>query len=136
MLETTNVSRGQRLVQSEDEGVSIGVLLAPKAKHQTILKKFCSVPVFDDHLHVLKYNIEHKQTFQLIFVLSRNKAEGNFIVSPKIQLLKICFFSLSPTFRRQYNNSKLINNSYKALFSNQLTTLYKHLITKTTLTYI
>ena len=39
-----------------DEGVSIGVLLAPKAKHQTVLKKFCSVPFFGDHLHIMRYN--------------------------------------------------------------------------------
>ena len=68
MLETTNVSRGQRLVQSEDEGVSIGILLAPKAKHQTILKKFCSVPVFDDHLHVLKYNISKRSNLFLFYL--------------------------------------------------------------------
>ena len=40
-----------------NEGVTIGVLLAPKAKHQTVLKKFCSVSFFDDHLHLMRYNM-------------------------------------------------------------------------------
>ena len=31
-----------------------------------------------------------KQTFQLVFVLSRNKVEENVILSSKIQLLKFC----------------------------------------------
>ena len=52
---TPNLQRSQCLVQSETN--AIGVLLVPEAKHQIILKKFCSVPFFDDHLHLMKYNM-------------------------------------------------------------------------------
>ena len=68
-----------------NEGVTIDVHFAPKAKHQTVLKKFCSVSFFDDHLHLMRDNMATgKQTFQLVFILSQNKVEENLMVSSNI----------------------------------------------------
>ena len=66
---TPNLQSGQCLVQSETK--AIGVFLVPEAKHQTILKKFCSVPFFDDHLHLMKYNMAAVNKRSNLFLFCR-----------------------------------------------------------------
>ena len=68
-----------------DEGISIGVLLAAKAKHQTTLKKFCSVPFFD---LMRQPTTVQWATVQVVFVLFQNKVEENLIVSSEYNYLK------------------------------------------------
>ena len=60
-----------------NEGVTIGVLLAPKAKHGNVLKKFCSIPFFDDHLHLMGYNMTavNKHSKLFFFYLEKKLKE-------------------------------------------------------------